>query len=178
MFLPHYDIYNVSITEQTTAKCYLFVLYNKVEIFAKILSFAMPQKDFCTLFDVIMIHTKQSMPLAVYNSEMAVIGLSLKQHQLSICPLIDHGSQTIKSWNDLWLLHNIVIIYCSMVSFGLIWYCIISYGIIWYCIIWYPIVWYDIVRYGMVSYHIALYCTVSEYSNFATATKTTELTQM
>ena len=39
----------------------------------------MPQKDFCTLFDVIMIYTKQSMPLAVDNSEMAVIGLSLGQ---------------------------------------------------------------------------------------------------
>ena len=96
----------------------------------------MPQKDFCTLFDVIMIYTKQSMPLAVDNSEMAVIGLSLKQHQLCICPLIDHGSQTIKSWNDLWLLHNIVIIYCSMV-------------------------WYHLVSYGIVSYHMVLYRMVS-----------------
>ena len=27
LFLPHYDVYRVSITEQTTAKCYLFVNY-------------------------------------------------------------------------------------------------------------------------------------------------------
>ena len=37
MFLPHYDTYHVSITEQTMAKCYLFVLYDKnVKNFAKI----------------------------------------------------------------------------------------------------------------------------------------------
>ena len=29
MFLPHYDVNRVSITEQTTAKYYLLVLYNK-----------------------------------------------------------------------------------------------------------------------------------------------------
>ena len=29
MFLPHYDVYRVSITEQTMTKCYLLVLYNK-----------------------------------------------------------------------------------------------------------------------------------------------------
>ena len=34
MFLPHYDIYSVSITEKTMAKCYVLVLYNqKVRIF-------------------------------------------------------------------------------------------------------------------------------------------------
>ena len=78
MFLPHYDIYRVSITEQTMAKCYLFVLYNiNIKIFAKI-SFVVRQKDFSTPFDVIMIFTKQSTPLAVDNSKIAVIGLSLK----------------------------------------------------------------------------------------------------
>ena len=69
MFLPHYDVYRVSITEQTTAKCYLFVLYNKNE------------KTTNTPFDVIMIYTKQSTPLAVDNSKISVIGLSLKWRQ-------------------------------------------------------------------------------------------------
>ena len=68
MFLPYYDIYRVSITEQTTAKCNLFVLYDKnVKKFAKV-SFVVRQKDFST-------------PLAVDNSKIAVIGLSLKWHQ-------------------------------------------------------------------------------------------------
>ena len=78
MLLPHYDVYRVSITEQTTAKCYLFALYNKnVENFVKI-SFVVRRKDFSTPFDVIMIYTKQSTSLAVDNSKIAVIGLSLK----------------------------------------------------------------------------------------------------
>ena len=48
MFLPHYDVYRVSITEQTTAKCNLFVLYNKnVKM-----SFVVRRKDFSTPFDV------------------------------------------------------------------------------------------------------------------------------
>ena len=81
MFLPHYDIYSVSITEQTMAKSYLFVLYNiNIKIFAKI-SFVVRQKDFSTPFDVIMIFTKQSTSLAVDNSKIAVIGLSLKWRQ-------------------------------------------------------------------------------------------------
>ena len=83
MFLPHYDVYRVSITKQTTAKCYLFVLYNTVKMwkkFAKI-SFVVRRKDFSTPFDVIMIYTKQSTPLAVHNSKIAVIGLSLKWRQ-------------------------------------------------------------------------------------------------
>ena len=81
MSLPHYDVYRVSITEQTTAKCYLFVLYNKnVKNFAKI-SFVVRRKDFSTPFDVIMIYTKQNTPLAVDNSKIAVIGLSLKWRQ-------------------------------------------------------------------------------------------------
>ena len=55
-------------------------------------------KDFRTPFDVIMIYTKQSTPLAVDCSEMAVIGLSLKWRQLCVCPLlIDHGSSPMKS---------------------------------------------------------------------------------
>ena len=29
MLLPHHDVNRVSITEKTTAKCYLPVLYNK-----------------------------------------------------------------------------------------------------------------------------------------------------
>ena len=78
MFLPHYGVYRVSITEQTTAKCYLLVLYNKkVKSFVKI-SFVGRRKDFRSPFDVIMIYTKQRTPLAVDNSAMAVIGLSLK----------------------------------------------------------------------------------------------------
>ena len=60
-------------------------------------AFGGQRKAVCTPFGVIMIHTKQSMPLAVDSSEMAVIGLSLKWCQLCICPLIDHGSQPMKS---------------------------------------------------------------------------------
>ena len=81
MFLPHYDVYRVSITEQITAKCYVFVLYSKKGFFSKI-SFVVRLKDFRTPFDVCMIYTKQSTPLAVDTSEMAVIGLSLKWRQL------------------------------------------------------------------------------------------------
>ncbi len=92
MFLPSYDVYRVSITEQTTAKCYLFVLYNKKEIFKNKLCSATKR-----LSHVIMIYTKQSTPLAVDNSEMAVIGLSLKWRQSCVCPLIDHGSRPMKS---------------------------------------------------------------------------------
>ena len=81
MFLPHYDVYRVSITEQTTAKCNLFVLYNKnVKKIAKI-SFVVRRKTLRTPFDVIMIYTKQSTPLAVDNSKIAVTGLSLKWRQ-------------------------------------------------------------------------------------------------
>ena len=73
--------YRVSITEQTTAKFYLFVLYNKnVKNFAKI-SFVVRRKDFRTPFDVIMMYTKQSTSLAVNNSKISVIGLSLKWRQ-------------------------------------------------------------------------------------------------
>ena len=79
--LPHYDVYRVTITEQTTAKYNLFVLYNKnVKFFAK-MSFVVRRKDFSTPFDVIMIYTKQSTPLAIDNSKIAVIGLSLKWRQ-------------------------------------------------------------------------------------------------
>ena len=81
MFLLHYDVYRVSITVQTTVKCNLFVLYNKnVKNFAKI-GFVMRRRDFSTPFDVIMVYTKQSTPLAVVNSKIAVIGLSLKWRQ-------------------------------------------------------------------------------------------------
>ena len=97
MFLPHYDVYRVSITEQTTAKCYLLVLYNKkVNFFAKI-SFCSTTKRLLHAFDVIMIYSKQSTPLAVDISEMVVIGLSLKWRQLCVVPLIDHGSRPVKS---------------------------------------------------------------------------------
>ena len=81
MHLPHYGVYCVCITEQTIAKCNLFVLYNKnVKNFAKI-SFVVWRKDFSTSFDVIMVHTKQSTPLAIDNSKIAVIRLSLKWRQ-------------------------------------------------------------------------------------------------
>ena len=78
--------YRVSITEQTMTKCNLFVLCNKnVKIFAK-MSFIMQRKDFSTPFDEIMIYTKQRTPLAVDNSKIAVIGLSLKWHQRASVP--------------------------------------------------------------------------------------------
>ena len=64
------------MTEQTRAKCNLFVLYNKnVNNFVKI-SFVVRR-----IFDVIMIYAKQSTPLAVDNCKIAVIGLSLKCRQ-------------------------------------------------------------------------------------------------
>ena len=50
-----------------------------MKCFAKI-SFVVRRKDSRT-FDVIVIYTKQSMPLAVDNSKIAVIGLSLKWRQ-------------------------------------------------------------------------------------------------
>ena len=79
--VPHYEVCRVSITEQTTAKCYLVILYNKnEEIFAKI-NFVVRRKNFSTPFDVTMVYTKQSKPLAVDNSKIAVIGLSLKWRQ-------------------------------------------------------------------------------------------------
>ena len=80
MFLLHYDIYRVpvSINEQIMAKFYLFVFYNKnVKKNAKI-SFVVRRKDFSLPFDVIMIDTKQSTPLAVDYSKITVIGSSLK----------------------------------------------------------------------------------------------------
>ena len=83
MFLPHYDVYRVSITEQTTAKCYLLVLCNK-----KVKSVC--QNRLCSATkrllhraisrDHDLYKTKHNI-LAVDNSEMAVIGLSLKQRQ-------------------------------------------------------------------------------------------------
>ena len=100
MFLPHYDVYRVSITEQTTTKCNLFVSYNKnVKNSAKI-SFVVRRKDFSTPFDVIMIYTKQSTSLAVNNSKIAEIGLSLKWRQRAVCPLIDHSSRPMKIQNE------------------------------------------------------------------------------
>ena len=81
MFLTHYDVYRVSITEQTPAKCNLLVLSNEnVKNFAQ-KSFVVRRKDFSTPFDVIMIYTKPSTPLAVDNFNIAVIGLSLKWRQ-------------------------------------------------------------------------------------------------
>ena len=55
------------------------------------------RKDFRMPFDVIMIYTKQSTSLAIDNSEMAVIGLSLKWRQPCVCPLIDQSSRPMKS---------------------------------------------------------------------------------
>ena len=81
MFLPHYDVYRVSITEQAMAKCYLFILFNKnMKILQNMLCCATKRLE-CTPFNVIMIHIKQSMPLAVDNSKFAAIGLLLKWRQ-------------------------------------------------------------------------------------------------
>ena len=91
------SVYRVSVTEQTTEKSYLLVLYNKkMKFFAKI-SFVVQRKDYRTPFDVIMIYIKQSTSLAVDNFEMLVMGLSLKWRQLCVCPLKDHGSRPMKS---------------------------------------------------------------------------------
>ena len=92
MFLPHYDVYRVSIAEQTTARCNLFVLYKKnVKIFAKI-SFVVRRKDFSTPFDAIIIYTKQSTSLVVDNSKIAVM-LVVEMASACVCPLIDHSSR-------------------------------------------------------------------------------------
>ena len=53
-------------------------------MFAKI-SFVVGRKDFHTPLDVIMMYTIQSTPLAVDNSEMAVIGLLVKWRQPCVC---------------------------------------------------------------------------------------------
>ena len=76
MFLPHYDVYRAFITEQTAAKCYLFVLYNQnLENFAKI-SFVVRRKGFSTPFDVIVsIQNKARHWLSI------VLKLSLKWRQ-------------------------------------------------------------------------------------------------
>ena len=72
MFLSHYDVYRVSTTEQTTAKCNPVFFYNKnVKKLAKI-SFVVRRKDFSTPLDMIMVYTKQNTPLAVDNSQIAV----------------------------------------------------------------------------------------------------------
>ena len=44
-----------------------------------------------------MIYTKQRTPLAAENSEIAIIGLSLKWRQSCVCPLIGHGSRPLKA---------------------------------------------------------------------------------
>ena len=76
MFLPHHDVYRAAITERTTAKSYLFVLYNKnAKNFAKI-SFVVRRKG---------------------NCKIAVIGLSLKwRHRASVL-----SSRPIKNQNEL-----------------------------------------------------------------------------
>ena len=66
-----------------------------MEKFVK-LNFVGRQKDFCTPFHVIILYTKQSTSSAADNSEMAMIGLSLKCHQLRVCSLIDDGSKPVK----------------------------------------------------------------------------------
>ena len=76
MFIPHYDVYREFIAQQPTAKCNLFVLYHKNENFFQ-------NKPCEKFFNVIMIYTKQSTPLAVNNSKIALIGLSLKWRQRS-----------------------------------------------------------------------------------------------
>ena len=64
MFLPRYGVDCVSITEQTTAKCDLFVSYDKkVKKFDK-QSFVVRRKDFRALLDIIMIYSKQRTTLA------------------------------------------------------------------------------------------------------------------
>ena len=90
--------------EQTTAKCKLFVLYNKnVKI-----SFVVRRKDFSTPFDMIMIYTKQSTPLAVDNSENCCDWLVAEMASACVCPLIDHSSRRMKIKNELLLLYKLV----------------------------------------------------------------------
>ena len=73
MFLSRYGVDCVSVTEQTTAKCDLFVSYDKkVKKFDK-QSFVVRRKDFRTLLDIIMIYSKQRTTLAAEISEIAPV---------------------------------------------------------------------------------------------------------
>ena len=72
-----------------------------VKNFAKI-SFVVWRKDFSTPFDIFMIYTKQSTPLAVNNSKIAVIGLLLK-HGVST-RLSSNTSQFLANENPEWTL--------------------------------------------------------------------------
>ena len=65
------------------------------------ISFVVQRKDFSMPFDRIMIYTKQSMPLAVDNSKIAVIGLLLKWCQMH---LSSNRSQFSTNENPEWTL--------------------------------------------------------------------------
>ena len=102
MFLPHYDVYRVPVAEEITAKCYIFVLYNKNDKNFGKKRFVVRRKDFSTPFDVIMIYTKQSTPLVVDNSKIAVIcWLVAEMASACVCPLIDHSTRPMKIQNEL-----------------------------------------------------------------------------
>ena len=101
MFLPRYDVYCVSLTKQKTVKCYVFVLCKKVENFAKQSFVVRRLKDFCALFNVIIIDAERRTSLAAENSEMTLISSSIKWRQPGVCLLIHHGSRPMKSQNEL-----------------------------------------------------------------------------
>ena len=74
MWYKHQCIHNGTDNGKMFCTCFIV---KKLKFFAKI-GLVVQRKDFRTPFDAIMIYTKQSTPLAVENSEMLVIGLSLK----------------------------------------------------------------------------------------------------
>ena len=55
-----------------------FLCNKKLKILPSMQSFVVQRNDFRVLFDMIMIYTKQRKLLAAENSQIAVIGLSLK----------------------------------------------------------------------------------------------------
>ena len=55
-----------------------FLCNKKLKILPSMQNFVVQRNDFRVLFDMIMIYTKQRKLLAAENSQIAVIGLSLK----------------------------------------------------------------------------------------------------
>ena len=93
-------MYFATKTEQSTAKCYLLKICIKKLKFCKTCG-----EKILAPFGVIMIYTKQRKPLAVENSEMAAITLSLKGRQPCICGSQFSTSEKLESALIIMLSH-------------------------------------------------------------------------
>ena len=108
MFLPHYDIYCVPITEQTMEKCHLFVLYNKnVQNF---------QNKLCSETKTLAHHLTWSWSIQIKARHW--LSIILKLLWLACCWWL--ASQPMKIQNELWLLYNSIYIYMTS---SVIYYC-------------------------------------------------------